>query len=117
LVVRDDRRGRRGRAKKMKPTTSRDETYEAVRAALPALRARVLDALEAAGRATGYEIAERTGLGILTVRPRLTELSQAGLIMACGRVRRGRISETIWRVASKEEWLQWKRNEGQLQLI
>jgi DNA-binding transcriptional ArsR family regulator len=101
----------------MNATRSRDETYESVRAALPALRARVLDALEILGRATGYELAERTGLGILTVRPRLTELSQAGLVVACGRVRRGRISETIWRVASKQEWLQWKSNEGQLQLI
>jgi len=101
----------------MNATRSRDETYDGVRAALPSLRARVLDALEAAGRATGYEIAERTGLGILTVRPRLTELSQAGLVVACGRVRRGRISETVWRVASKEEWMKWNRTEGQLQLI
>jgi len=43
---------------------------------------------------TGYEISKATGINILNVRPRLTELKKAGLIAPVGR----RDNQIVWGV-------------------
>lgn len=64
----------------MKPIDYRNETWEDVRARVDRLRLTVYYALERTGACTTRELATRSGIDILTVRPRVTELYQLGLV-------------------------------------
>lgn len=52
-------------------------------------RERVFNCLQACGPKTGSEIAALTGISILTVRPRLSELKRDGKVKASGQRRDG----------------------------
>jgi DNA-binding transcriptional regulator YhcF (GntR family) len=63
----------------MKPIDYRNETFEQVKGRIDATRAAIWHAMQADGRAlTTREIAALTGIDLLTVRPRVTELVQLG---------------------------------------
>lgn len=79
------------RARRSDPDTSR---AAAAKVSGETLAARVLAEL-AKGSATTHELAERLGLSLVTVSPRLAPLRRKGLVVAVGR-RDGRM---VWRVA------------------
>jgi hypothetical protein len=63
----------------MNPIDYRNETWESVRARVSGLRQKVYDAYMAYGPATTRELSQRSGIDLLTLRPRTTELTQLGL--------------------------------------
>jgi DNA-binding Lrp family transcriptional regulator len=62
----------------------RDKNFRALRASLPESRREVLEALMRLGSGTGGDVAQALGRSVLSVRPRLTELKEAGLIEEVG---------------------------------
>jgi predicted ArsR family transcriptional regulator len=64
---------------------------EGIAATAPRLRARALAVVERSNGLTADEIAGRLGLSILSIRPRLTELSRLGKVRDSG-VRRKNVS-------------------------
>jgi len=67
------------------PAQLRDRHYAELQGKLEGDRRRVYDAFCCWGQATTRVIAQRSGLDILTARPRTTELFQAGLLRMVGR--------------------------------
>ena len=63
----------------MKPIDFRNTTWEHVQEQVTDLRKDVYRALTAHGPCTTRRLAERSGIDILSVRPRVTELYQLGL--------------------------------------
>lgn len=78
------------RARRSDPATSSDA---AAKIDGKSLAARVLAELEANGPGTSHELAERLGLSLVTVSPRMRPLANAGKVAEDGR-RNGR---TVWR--------------------
>lgn len=77
------------RARRTDPQTSRTA---ASRIDGATLCGRVLDEL-ARGDATTHELAERMGLSLVTVSPRMAPLQRRGLVVAAGK----RDGRTVWR--------------------
>jgi hypothetical protein len=79
---------------------------EAIRAAMPALRRRVLDALGDSGERglTDEEGIDGTGLSPSTYRPRRVELCERGLCRDSGRTRRVRSGKAavVWVATTSE---------------
>lgn len=73
----------------MKPIDIRNENWESVRGRASGLRLVVWDALAKRGPATTRQLAEFAGIDLLTVRPRVTELVELGLVEIVGKVHRG----------------------------
>lgn len=70
---------------------ARDTAFEAaeeIASKAPIIRARCLKVLEHSNGLTADEVAGRLGLSILTVRPRITELSRDGKVRDSGDRRR-----------------------------
>lgn len=86
-------------------TTSKDAA-DAMEPRAPGLRDRALAALRAAGASglTPDEVAERMGCTVLAIRPRITELKLAELIVKTGE-RRANISGAkadVWRAVHEQ---------------
>jgi predicted transcriptional regulator len=64
----------------VKPIDFRNATWEQVQEQVIGLRLSVYNALAIAGPCTTRELARRSGIDLLTVRPRVTELYQLGLV-------------------------------------
>jgi hypothetical protein len=64
----------------MKPIDYRNETWEQVNERVDALRAVVYRAFQIHGACTTRQLAHLSGIDILTLRPRVTELYQLGLV-------------------------------------
>jgi hypothetical protein len=89
----------------MNPIDFRNETFDGLRARLCGARAAVLHAWRGCGPGTTRDIAARTGLSLLTFRPRTTELLQMGLLtLAETQDAKG---EGVYRARSDSEWLAW----------
>lgn len=103
----------------MNPTQIRNESFVTLRDSLNAMRREVLVALAQHGPCTTRQLAERSGRDILTVRPRVTELCELGLVLMDGRAGH----EGIYRIASQAEWEVWRerlmeeQTTGQLQML
>ena len=82
----------------MKPVDYRNETFAGIKGRLFGQRLAVYEAWKQFGPCTTAQLAERSGLSILTLRPRTTELFQLGLVICTG----GH-SEGIYRAASEFE--------------
>lgn len=67
------------------PAAVRRETKQRAEGVAAEHRARVLAAFRRLGRMTADHAGQAVGLGPLQVRPRVTELKQAGLIRPAGR--------------------------------
>jgi predicted ArsR family transcriptional regulator len=63
----------------MQPIDYRNETWEDVQKRVEGLRRQVYHALQKHGPCTTRQLAEKCGIDLLTVRPRVTELYQLGL--------------------------------------
>lgn len=64
----------------VKPVDFRNATWEQIREQLVDMRERVYDALARYGPCTTRCLAEKSGIDILSVRPRVTELYQLKLV-------------------------------------
>ena len=65
----------------MKPIDARTATWDEVRANLTGRRLAAYDAWKCWGPGTTHEVAERSGMSVLTLRPRTTELVQLGFVV------------------------------------
>ena len=83
----------------MKTTEVRDMTWEEIQSSLDGRRAYIWTFLRQHGAATTSVIADKTGISLLTVRPRVCELVQAGLAECIDR----RHKEGVYRALSLEE--------------
>ena len=104
----------------MNPAALRDANFEGLRDTLTERRADVYRAFFAFGPCTTVACAERSGIGLLTLRPRATELEQMGLIECVNTVVIGRTANGIYRVREREAWEAWRAQlfpvGGQLQM-
>lgn len=91
----------------MKPVDFRNETFEQVRARIVEDRAAVLAAWCMHGPGTTAEVAARSGLSILNLRPRTTELCELGFVVVdeSGKAKgeRRKSSGAIYRAATPAE--------------
>jgi DNA-binding IclR family transcriptional regulator len=62
----------------MKPVDYRNETFAQLQGRITGMRKSVLDALRRHGPCTTRELAQRSGIDILSVRPRITDLHHLG---------------------------------------
>jgi hypothetical protein len=68
----------------MKPVDYRNATWESLQGRVSGMRLQVLIALQKHGACTTRELAAASGIDILNIRPRITELVQLGLTeLAC----------------------------------
>lgn len=65
----------------MRPIDYRNETWDALQARVHGQRLAALNAWRAHGPGTTREVAQRSGIDLLTLRPRTTELYQLGLVV------------------------------------
>lgn len=124
----------------MKPIDFRNETFEAIQSRLVDLRRTVWEAWMQHGPGTTREVAKKSGIDILTFRPRTTELFQLGLVVLVDSVEKpvmsdkGDIatvvsidcrggSEGTYKARRFTEWQQWcaeektKATASQIQLL
>jgi hypothetical protein len=99
-------------------TDFRDETWSLVRQRLQGRMASVYSAWFVHGPATTRQLAELSGIDILNVRPRTTDLCDIGLVMVVG----GEGGEGVYRVRTQSEWEHWMEDQrpsvdGQLRLL
>lgn len=102
----------------MSPAKIRNDAFANIQDRLTGLRLRVYDAMRMCGEKTTCEIAKMSGLDLLTVRPRVTELCQSGLAEACGRSN----GQGVYRIITVERAIENRvrqelRQPEQLQLI
>ena len=103
----------------MKPTDVRDQNFNGLIAGLDAGRMRVYNAWCNHCPGTTRGVAMRSGIDILTFRPRSTELYQAGLLMIIDSID----GQGIYRVRLSNEWEAWHAGQirtgagAQLQML
>jgi len=102
----------------MKAIDLRNATFGGLRAGLDESRGLVMAAWLSHGPGTTRQIATRSGIDILTLRPRTTELLQCGLIQLSGRAG----NEGIYSAATGAGWDAWRETKfpnssGQQMLI
>jgi len=105
---------------KIDPKTIRDANWEQIRDHLAGPRQAVHAWLLAHGRATTNRIAQGTGISLLTVRPRVTELVQLGYAACTGRnFRREGIYEAVpvERVRAEHEAALLAARDAELQMV
>jgi hypothetical protein len=71
----------------MKPIDCRNETWKDVMLRLTATRNRAYEVCRAHGPATTEALAAASGMSLLTLRPRICELVQMGLVEMVGDIR------------------------------
>lgn len=64
----------------MNPEAIRDMNWEEIQGRLEGWRGRIYEALAKHGPCTTHELAGASGISLLTVRPRITELVQLGWV-------------------------------------
>jgi hypothetical protein len=88
------------------------QAADAVEHKLDGVRAKVFDFIRSRGAygATGSEIAAATEIALLTVRPRCTDLGQAGYIYDSGMLRKNddRKNETVWAACDNFPTGEWR---------
>lgn len=103
----------------MKPIDFRDATFASLQTQLPGQLNAVYRAWVALGPGTTRQVALRSEIDILTLRPRTTDLIDIGLVELCGSEK----NEGVYRARSQAEWETWSneqragRDETQTQLI
>lgn len=98
---------------------TRLEAWNAVRARCGMLHDRILQDLRMHGPSTTRRVAESTFISILTVRPRMTELAQLGLVEAVDRNEDGAIYQAVpeWKAAEAWNTARAKETETQARLF
>lgn len=97
----------------MKPIDFRNANFERLVDELPELRARAYAAWRAHGPGTTRAVAARSGMDLLTFRPRTTELCQLGLVRIFENDdEKEGTHEGVYEATPPEEWEEWR--EGQI---
>jgi hypothetical protein len=94
----------------------RDLKFTEIRVSLSGRLQAVYDAWLQFGPCTTRQLAALSGIDILNVRPRTTDLAQLGLVELCGK----RAAEGCYRARTQEEWEGWTRlkiSANQIQLL
>jgi len=97
----------------------RDQNFTSLRATLDERRREVLFALAQHDPCTTRQLALLSHRDVLSVRPRITELKDLGLVVLDGRD----AGEGIYRCADQDEWQTWhtrlveEHTSGQMQLV
>jgi hypothetical protein len=100
----------------MKPIDFRNETFADLQGRIAGLRAVVLDAWRKHGPCTTEELAERSEISILSLRPRTTELYQLGfLTLAEDQERKGEGRYRARTEAELDRWFHQQRREALLE--
>ena len=102
----------------MKPIDVRNAKFEELQPLLTGLRRRVWEGWIAYPGLTTRELAAVTGIDLLTLRPRTTELYQMGVVTLIA-VSPGDNYEGTYAARTMEEWQRWHelQQTNQLQLI
>jgi hypothetical protein len=87
----------------MKPIDYRNATFAEIQDRIAGDRLRVLEAWRMHGPCTTEDLAVRSGIPILTLRPRTTELGQLGFLVLMAGGKRG----GVYRAASADEALSY----------
>ncbi len=93
----------------MKPIDLRNETWASLQARVSGQRLAVLNAWRQFGDGTTEQLAALSGISILTVRPRTTELVDLGLVELVGRVATGGVYSAISEEKAIEQFERHKR--------
>lgn len=106
----------------MKPIDFRDAHFESLQERLVGRRKAVYWAWLTHGPGTTRQVAERSGIDILSFRPRSTELYQMGGIRLEDGQENGNRTEGIYRARDVIEWAGWVEDRraslsGQLQML
>lgn len=101
----------------MTPIDYRNATWQDLQAHVVDLRLRVLSALRQHGPCTTRELASLSGIDLLTVRPRVTELKELGFVelvedkaTKTAAALRGYAGQGVYRALSEEEAWQIYKN-------
>lgn len=104
----------------MNPAALRNTNFESLRASLADRCADVYRAFTEHGPCSTAQLAERTGIGLLSLRPRTTDLHDLGLLCAAGERMENGKRATIYAVTDRATWQQWRAEnfpaDGQLQM-
>jgi len=91
----------------MKPIDIRNESFHEISGRLAGDRERVYLALAVSGGVTTRQLADRMGVEMGCVRPRVTELCQIGAVKLVGRTNH----EGLYQVLTVGEWALWITTE------
>lgn len=98
------------------PTECRNETYERIKPQLNRQCEAVYNAYLQYGASTTIGMANASGISLLTLRPRVTDLMKMGAIECVGRAH----GHGIYRARTPDEWQAWieaqKMGQGELEL-
>ena len=97
------------------PSSIRDQNFHGLRWGLDRRRGEVYEAWVAHGPGTTRQVAEKSGLDLLALRPRTTELYQLGLLELVDRDRH----EGVYQARTELGWQAWAEatRDGQMLLI
>ena len=104
----------------MKPIDCRNATFADLLQHIAGDRERVLEAWRAHGPCTTEDLAQRSGISILTLRPRTTELVQLGFVILAGGSKRGgcyraaEYREVVNRFTGQQQLAQGSPVQGEL---
>lgn len=106
----------------VRPADIRNATWHSLQQSLRGRRLQVWRAWRRFGIGTTRQLAAHSGLDILTVRPRTTELCQLGLLFcAFTHISDDGIAEGVYRPMTAAEWYEWRSHQfptdAQLRLI
>lgn len=87
----------------MKPVDYRNATFHDLLKTVSGKREETLRAWRDHGPCTTEELADRSGLSILTLRPRTTELYQLGFVMLADSAAEATTSGAVYRAATTSE--------------
>lgn len=104
----------------MTATEIRNTNFNALRDSLAERRRDVYRAFADHGPCTTFELSEKCGIGLLSLRPRACELAALGLLCEAGdRIENGKHA-TVYAVTDRATWLAWREQnfppDGQLQM-
>lgn len=94
----------------MKPIDYRNATFADLQTHITGDRERVLDAWKKHGPCTTEDLAQRSGISILSLRPRTTDLVKLGFVLLAGGGKRG----GVYRAAEYQELVNHFTEQQQL---
>jgi len=98
----------------MKPIDLRNANFINVRQGLTQALQDVFAAWELFGPGTTREVAEKSGIDLLTFRPRTTDLFHIGMVELCGSARS---TEGVYQAVTAERWESWRLGQLNPQLV
>lgn len=104
----------------MTATDIRNANFETLRDSLAERRRDVYRAFVQFGPCTTLALADKSGIGLLTLRPRATELLELGLLCVAGEEHIEGKRHGVYAATDRATWLAWREKnfpkDGQLQM-